>query len=150
MLRSHGTLRLSALILISLFPLSCGSVHNSDEYFVFVSANIQLPYWKTAGSGFSHAAAEFKGIRFDFTGPQSYDPKAERDALDLAVQKKATGILLSVADASVLKTASTKPSPPPSRSLPSIPTLLPANACSSSEPTTTRQASPVGNGWPRS
>jgi ribose transport system substrate-binding protein len=103
MLRSHGTLRLSALILISFFLLSCGSVHNSDEYFVFVSSNIQLPYWKTAGSGFSHAAAEFKGIRFDFTGPQSYDPKAERDALDQAVQKKATGILLSVADASVLK-----------------------------------------------
>jgi ribose transport system substrate-binding protein len=103
MLRSHGTLRLSALILILFFLLSCGSVHNSDEYFVFVSANIQLPYWKTAGSGFSHAAAEFKGIRFDFTGPQNYDPKAERDALDQAVQKKATGILLSVADASVLK-----------------------------------------------
>jgi ribose transport system substrate-binding protein len=103
MLRSHGTLRLSALILISFFLLSCGSAHNSDEYFVFVSSNIQLPYWKTAGSGFSHAAAEFKGIRFDFTGPQSYDPKAERDALEQAVQKKATGILLSVADASVLK-----------------------------------------------
>lgn len=103
MLRSHGSLRLSALILISLFLLSCSNAHNSDEYFVFVSSNIQLPYWKTAGSGFSHAAAEFKGIRFDFTGPQSYDPKAERDALDQAVQKKATGILLSVADASVLK-----------------------------------------------
>lgn len=103
MLRSHGTLRLSALILISFFLLSCGSAHNSDEYFVFVSSNIQLPYWKTAGTGFSHAAAEFKGIRFDFTGPQSYDPKAERDALEQAVQKKATGILLSVADASVLK-----------------------------------------------
>ena len=103
MLRSHGFLRLSALILISLFLLSCSNAHNSDEYFVFVSSNIQLPYWKTAGSGFSHDAAEFKGIRFDFTGPQSYDPKAERDALDQAVQKKATGILLSVADASVLK-----------------------------------------------
>ena len=86
MLRSHGTLRLSALILISFFLLSCGSAHNSDEYFVFVSSNIQLPYWKTAGTGFSHAAAEFKGIRFDFTGPQSYDPKAERDALEQAVQ----------------------------------------------------------------
>ena len=103
MLRSHGFLRLSALILTSLFLLSCSNAHNSEEYFVFVSSNIQLPYWKTAGSGFSHAAAEFKGIRFDFTGPQSYDPKAERDALDQAVQKKATGILLSVADASVLK-----------------------------------------------
>jgi ribose transport system substrate-binding protein len=103
MLRSLGILRFSALILMLFFLLSCGSEHNSDEYFVFVSANIQLPYWKTAASGFSHAAGEFKGVRFDFTGPQNYDPKAERDALDQAVQKKATGILLSVADASVLK-----------------------------------------------
>ena len=35
-------------------------------------------------------------VRSDFTGPQTYDPKAERDALDQAVQKKATGILLAV------------------------------------------------------
>ena len=103
MLRSHGILHIPALILISVFLLSCGSEHSSDEYFVFISANIQLPYWKTAGSGFAHAAGEFKGVRSDFAGPQTYDPKAERDALDQAVQKKATGILLSVADASLLK-----------------------------------------------
>jgi ribose transport system substrate-binding protein len=101
--RSHGVLRFAAITALSLFLLSCGSAHNSDEFFVFVAANIQLPYWKTAGNGFSHAAGEFKGVRTDFTGPQSYDAKAERDALDQAVQKKATGILLSVADAGVLK-----------------------------------------------
>jgi ribose transport system substrate-binding protein len=102
MLRSHRILHLAAVILISFF-LSCGSTHNSDEFFVFVSTNLQVPYWKTAGSGFAHSAAEFKGVRSDFIGPQTYDPKAERDALDQAVQKKATGILLSVADAAVLK-----------------------------------------------
>jgi ribose transport system substrate-binding protein len=36
-------------------------------------------------------------------GPQTYDPKAERDALDRAVQKKATGILLAVTDPALLK-----------------------------------------------
>ncbi len=102
MLRSHRILPLVSSILLSLAALSCGSSHNSDEYFVFVTANLQVPYWKTAGNGFSHAANDFK-VRSDFTGPQNYDPKAERDALDQAVQKKATGILLSVADAAQLK-----------------------------------------------
>lgn len=102
MLRSHRILPLVSSILLSLTILSCGSSHDSDEYFVFVTANLQVPYWKTAGNGFSHAANDFK-VRSDFTGPQNYDPKAERDALDLAVQKKATGILLSVTDAAQLK-----------------------------------------------
>jgi ribose transport system substrate-binding protein len=42
-------------------------------------------------------------VRYDLVGPQNFDPKAERDALDQAVQKKATGILLDVTDANLLK-----------------------------------------------
>jgi ribose transport system substrate-binding protein len=82
--------------------LSCGSAHDSDEYFVLVSANLQVPYWQAAGAGFSKAAGEFK-VRSDFMGPQNYDPKGEREALDEAVRKKATGILLGVTDAALLK-----------------------------------------------
>jgi ribose transport system substrate-binding protein len=85
-----------------MFVLSCGSAHDSDEYFVLVSANLQVPYWKTAGAGFSNAAGQMK-VRADFMGPQTFDPKAERDALDQAAQKKATGILLDVTDAALLK-----------------------------------------------
>ena len=99
MLRLHRILRSMAAASLSIACLSCGAAHDSDEYFVFVSANLQVPYWKTAGTGFSNAASQFK-VRSDFTGPQNYDPKAERDALDQAVQKKATGILLAVTDAS--------------------------------------------------
>jgi len=102
MTRLNGILRSIAAASLSITFLSCGSAHDSDEYFVFVSTNLQVPYWKTAGTGFNNAATQLK-VRADFTGPQNYDPKAERDALDQAVQKKATGILLSVADASVLK-----------------------------------------------
>jgi len=90
------------LCLLGLTFVSCGSLHNSEEYYVFVAANLQVPYWKTAGTGFSKAASELK-VRSDFDGPQTYDPKAERDALDQAVQKKATGILLAVTDPAVLK-----------------------------------------------
>ena len=84
------------------FSLSCGAAHDSDEYYVLVSANLQVPYWKAAGAGFNHAATDFK-VRADFTGPQTFDPKAKRDAFDQAVQKKATGILLDVTDAGLLK-----------------------------------------------
>src|ERR1700691_3765494 len=91
----------AVVVLLGLF-LSCGSAHDSDEFFVLVSANLQLPYWKAAGAGFSNAAAQMK-VRNDFAGPQNYDPKAERDALDQAVQKKATGILLAVTDPALLK-----------------------------------------------
>src|SRR5271163_3916382 len=102
MLVSRKTLRSGSVAVLVVLALSCGSAHDSDEFFVLVSANLQLPYWKTAGAGFSNAAAQMK-VRSDFTGPQNYDPKAERDAMDEAVQKKATGILLAVTDPALLK-----------------------------------------------
>src|ERR1017187_6370769 len=88
-----------AVLVTSL--LSCGA-HDSNEYYVFVAANLQVPYWQAAGAGFSKAAEAAK-IRAGFVGPQTYDPKAEREALDEAVQKKATGILLAVTDPALLK-----------------------------------------------
>ena len=103
MLRLHRILQSTAAVAFSIALLSCGSDHSSDEYYVFVSANLQVSYWKTAGMGFANAAAQYKGIRSDYVGPQNYDPKAEADALDAAVQKKATGLLVSVTDPAVLK-----------------------------------------------
>jgi ribose transport system substrate-binding protein len=102
MLRSHTILHFASVVIPAMCLLSCGSAHDSDEYFVLVSANLQVPYWKAAGTGFANAASQFK-VRSDFMGPQNYDPKAERDAVDQAVQKKATGILLGVTDPALLK-----------------------------------------------
>jgi len=102
MLPSRKILHAATLAVLFILVLSCGTAHDSDEYFVLVSANLQLPYWKAAGAGFSYGAAQMK-VRSDFSGPQTYDPKAERDALDQAVQKKATGILLAVTDPALLK-----------------------------------------------
>jgi ribose transport system substrate-binding protein len=82
--------------------LSCGSAHSSEEYYVFVAANLQVPYWQTAGAGFTKAAEQFK-VRSDFLGPQNYDPKDQRAVLDQAVQKRATGILLAVTDPALFK-----------------------------------------------
>jgi ribose transport system substrate-binding protein len=91
------------VFLIFLFTplLSCGG-HDSSEYFVFVAANLQVPYWQAAGAGFTKAGNQLK-VRTEFLGPNTYDPKAERDALDQAVQQKATGILLGVTDPALLK-----------------------------------------------
>jgi ribose transport system substrate-binding protein len=101
MLRFRKLFSLCGLAFLATALLSCGP-HDSDEYFVFVAANLQVPYWQAAGSGFTKAAGQFK-VRADFLGPNSYDPKAERDALDQAVQQKATGILVGVTDAVLLK-----------------------------------------------
>lgn len=100
--RSHKFLHLGSLMVLLTWLLSCGAAHDSDEYYVLVSANLQVPYWKTAGAGFANAASQMK-VRYEFVGPQTFDPKAERDALDQAVQKKASGILLDVTDAALLK-----------------------------------------------
>jgi ribose transport system substrate-binding protein len=102
MLLSRRIFHSAALAILSVSILSCGAAHDSDEFFVLVSANLQVPYWKAAGAGFSNAATQMK-VRSEFSGPQNYDPKAERDALDQAVQKKATGILLAVTDPALLK-----------------------------------------------
>src|ERR1700691_5960782 len=101
MLRFQKLCSLFGLALLITSLPSCGT-HDSNEYFVFVAANLQVPYWQGAGAGFSKAAAQMK-VRTDYLGPNSYDPKAERDALDQAVQQKATGILLGVTDPALLK-----------------------------------------------
>jgi ribose transport system substrate-binding protein len=100
--RSHRMIHCAAFAVFLLSLLSCGSSHSSDEYYVLVSANLQIPYWKAAAAGFSNAASPLK-VRFDVAGPQNFDPKAEREALDQAVQRKATGILLDVTDVALFK-----------------------------------------------
>ena len=102
MLASRRFLHCICLAAVVAPFLSCGSAHSSEEYYVFIAANVQVPYWQAAAAGLSKAAGEFK-VRSDFLGPQSYDPKEQRATLDQAVQKRATGILLAVTDPAVLK-----------------------------------------------
>ena len=97
--------KIVALFLFSilLFPLiSCGSRHDADEKYYLISTNLQVPYWKTAGAGFIQAASQLK-VRAEFAGPDSYDAKAQQQAFQQAVQQKATGILISVADLKLMK-----------------------------------------------
>ena len=96
----HRTLTiLVSMSLLSL--LGCGNGHSGETYYM-ISANIKVPYWQTAGAGFSQSADQLK-VAYAFTGPDGYDPSAERDALKAAVAKKPSGILISVSDPNLLK-----------------------------------------------
>jgi ribose transport system substrate-binding protein len=88
---------------VLLLPvLSCGSGHDADEKYFLVSDNIQIPYWQNAGAGFIQSGSQLK-VSAKFIGPDTYDPKAQQQAFQQAVQQKATGILVSVADPNLLK-----------------------------------------------
>jgi ribose transport system substrate-binding protein len=89
-------------LLAAIFSTSACSNGHSGETYIFVSTNIRIQYWKTAGAGFSQSADELK-VGYQFTGPDTYDPAGEKSALDAAVAKKPAGILVSVADANIMK-----------------------------------------------
>ena len=76
--------------------------HESDEKYFLVATNLQISYWQTAAAGFNQSAGQMK-VRVEVVGPDSFDPKAEQQALQKAVQSKATGILISVGDPNLLK-----------------------------------------------
>lgn len=81
----------------------CGCArHSTKEVFYLVTANAALPYWQTAAQGFNKAAAEYQ-VTAKVVGPDGYDAQAELSELNKAVATKPAGILISVADASVLQ-----------------------------------------------
>ena len=85
--RQRQFLAFVAVLLFVVPLLNCGSGHSADELYVLVSTNIQVPYWKAAGAGLSQAASQLK-VRYEFVGPDEYDPKAEKEAFDKALTKK--------------------------------------------------------------
>src|SRR5204863_9852035 len=83
------------------FLISCkSSQHSYDEKYLLVSANIKIPYWETAGAGFSQAASQL-GVRAEFVGAHTYDPHAERQDLQRVTTLKPAVILISAAEAGV-------------------------------------------------
>ncbi|HEY6489950.1 MAG: substrate-binding domain-containing protein [Terracidiphilus sp.] len=76
--------------------------HSTKEVYYLVAANAGLPYWQTAAAGFNRAAAEYK-VTAKVVGPANYDPQAELQEMQHAVAAKPAGILVSVADVSVMQ-----------------------------------------------
>jgi ribose transport system substrate-binding protein len=88
----------------ALLPLlSCaGSQHAGDEKYYFVASNVKLPYWETAKNGFMRGISAMK-VKGEFVGPDTYDAKEQQKEFQLAAKSKPAGILVSAADAALLK-----------------------------------------------
>jgi len=83
--------------------LGC-SRHENNERYILITVNSKLPYWQTARAGLEKAAAQY-GVKSDVRGPDNYDPQAEVQEFRGAVALKPAGILVSVADAGLMKPA---------------------------------------------
>jgi len=92
---------LATLALAVAFTSGCNNGPQKDVYYL-VATNVSLPYWQTVANGFNKAAEQYK-VTAKVVGPQSYDPLGELDALQQAVRAKPAGILISVADVSILQ-----------------------------------------------
>jgi ribose transport system substrate-binding protein len=92
-----------AMLLLGVaMTTGCGARHSDKEVFYMISANTALPYWQAAAAGFKQAAAQYK-VTAKVVGPEGYDAQAELAELQKAAAAKPSGILISVADVSVLQ-----------------------------------------------
>jgi ribose transport system substrate-binding protein len=85
---------------------ACGARHEATENYVLVASNTKIAYWQEAARGLEAAAGEFQ-VKSEMVGPETYDPKAERQQFLEVVhrQKPPSGILVSPADPSLLADA---------------------------------------------
>lgn len=85
---------------------SCGggSQHTPDEKYYLLAVNVKIPYWQTAADGLTRAASQMR-VQAEVDGPDAFDQAAEQQELRrlVALQMKPSGILVSAADAGLMK-----------------------------------------------
>jgi len=93
-------------VAMSLLYACGGGRHETTEVYVLVAANTKIPYWQEAAEGL-RAAARDLGVKAELAGPETYDPKAEKEELLNIVHRKITpaGVLVSAADPELLREA---------------------------------------------
>ena len=84
------------------FGLTGCQYHSKKEVYYLISNNLKLPYWKTVNAGFTKAGTDYD-VSVQLAGPDNYDAQAELDAFTKAVSTRPAGILISVADANLLR-----------------------------------------------
>ena len=94
-----------AVVAMSLL-CACGGRHDAGETFVLVSANTKIAYWQEAAEGLRTAAREM-GVNSEMVGPETWDPKAEKEEFLNVVHRKIppAGILVSAAEPELLRDA---------------------------------------------
>jgi len=85
---------LTILVAVFFFPSCQKPFHEENERYIFVAANINLPYWQEAQAGFMDAARTL-GVKAEFTGPSTYSADEELEAFQKAVERAPAGILVS-------------------------------------------------------
>ena len=98
------TMKCVGLALVALgvaFTTTGCERHSKKEVYYLVGANMALPYWQTGAKGFNQAAAKYQ-VTAKVVGPENYDPQAELAELQKAVAAKPAGILITVADESIV------------------------------------------------
>lgn len=94
-----------AVLLTTILSVSCQKrLHEENERYIFVAANVTLPYWLEAKAGLMDAARTL-GVKAEFTGPDTYSPDDELAAFQKAVEKNPAGILISPTRADLFKDA---------------------------------------------
>lgn len=95
-----------AILAMGISLASCGSesYHQKDERYVFISTNVNLPYWQEAEAGFQDAA-KWLGVKAEFAGPEKFSPEDELAAFKKAVAENPSGILISASHVDLFKDA---------------------------------------------
>jgi ribose transport system substrate-binding protein len=88
----------TAIPLAAVFLAACAQKpHSIEEKYFLIVANTKSPYWEQVTKGLSQAAHELD-VSASMTGPDTYDPAAERQELKRVAGLKPAGILVSVGD----------------------------------------------------
>src|SRR5438270_6014880 len=90
-----------ALLAVALPSLAGCTRHSKNEQYYLSATNTAVPYWKSAAAGLAAAGAEY-GVTVDMRGPAGLNPQAEVDEFKAAVASKPAGILVSVANSSLM------------------------------------------------
>jgi ribose transport system substrate-binding protein len=98
---TSGKRAILALLAGSFALLTGCTRHTKSEHYFLIATNTKVPYWQTAASGFTDAAA-VDGVTAEMRGPDGFDPQAEVQEFRSAVASKPAGILISVADAKLM------------------------------------------------
>lgn len=95
-----------AIVAISMLCACGGGRHEAAETYVLVTSNTKIAYWQVAEEGLRAAAHEM-GVNAEMVGPETYDPKAEKEQFLNVVHRKIppAGILVSAADPELMRDA---------------------------------------------
>jgi ribose transport system substrate-binding protein len=93
-------------VAMSLLCACGGGRHEATEVYVLVITNTRIAYWQEAAEGLQAAARDL-GVKAEMAGPETYDPKAEKQELLNVIHRKITpaGVLVSAADPELMREA---------------------------------------------